>query len=181
MAHITGFRAYLRDLLIGGKCFESFPKQSLMNKYSLTLFIPPNIRHVDTKKVLLWLMDLNRGLRGEIQPVSVKKLKDSHPYERRRGARIVSFTGDQLFLDSLHQFPRDYPFDVKVGNLYIRGGERTDVAYTRLGRGRRPKISQEALMDLLKRNSGQIADDAEEVEDKLAGLRLQPGPSGATY
>jgi hypothetical protein len=172
MDHIHGFRSMLRDYINKGRCFESFPKQALMNKFSLTLYIPPSIRHVDTKKVLTWLMDLNRGLRGEISPVSVKKLRDTHPLERRRGARIVSFTGNQEFLDSLHQFPREYPFDVKVGNLYIRGGERTEVEYTRQRRSKRPKMTQEALQTLLKRNSGGIANEAEEAEDKLAGLNI---------
>jgi hypothetical protein len=90
--------------------------------------------------------------------------------ERRRGARIVSFTGDQAFLDSLHQFPRSYPFDVKVGNLYIRGGDRTDAEYTRYRRTRRPKITQDALHELLRRNNGEIVDEAEAAEDKLAGV-----------
>jgi hypothetical protein len=125
---------------------------------------------VDTKKVLIWLMDLNRGLKGEIKPVSVKKLKDTHPMERRRGARIVSFTGDQAFLDSLHQFPRSYPFDVKVGNLYIRGGDRTEAEYTRYRRSKRPKITQDALHELLRRNNGEIVGEAEAAEDKLAGV-----------
>ena len=133
---------------------------------------------MDTNKVLIWLMDLNRGLRGEIKPVLVKKLKQSHPNERRRGARIVSFTGDQDFLDSLHQFPRDYPFDVKVGNLYIRGGDRTEQAYTRIRRGRRPHMTQAAMLQLLKVNSGQIATEAEEAEDRLAGLNIS-GSEGA--
>jgi hypothetical protein len=53
MSHMVGFRALLRDLIIGGQCFESIPKQALLNKYSLTLYVPPNIRHVDTKKVLI--------------------------------------------------------------------------------------------------------------------------------
>ena len=116
------------------------------------------------------MMDLNRGLKGEINPVSVKKLKDTHPVEKRRGARIVSFTGNQEFLDSLHQFPRQYPFDVKVGNLYIRGGDRTEEEYTKFRRTRRPRMTQAALHELLKRNSGQIAEDAEAAEDRLAGV-----------
>jgi hypothetical protein len=41
MEHIHGFRAMLRGFINNGRCFESFPKQALMNKFSLTLFIPP--------------------------------------------------------------------------------------------------------------------------------------------
>jgi hypothetical protein len=174
MTHITGFRAMLRDMVVNGRCFESIPKQAILNKYSLTLFISPSVAHVDTKKVLEWLLDLNRGLRGEIKPVSVRKFKDSFPIEKRRGARLVSFTGDQEFLDSLHKFPRDYPFDVKVGNIYIRGGDRTDLAFpkNRQSQAQRPRMSQAAVNALLTANKGDIAEQALQAEDKLAGLNL---------
>ena len=175
MDHIDGFRGLIRSLVLNGRCFESIPKQAILNKYSLTLYISPTVAHVDTKKVLEWLLDLNRGLRGEIKPVSVRKFKESFPNEKRRGARLVSFTGDQDFLDSLHKFPRDYPFDVKVGNIYIRGGNRTDLAYpkNRQSQGQRPKMSPAAVSALLTANKGDIVDGALQAEDKLAGLNLK--------
>jgi hypothetical protein len=175
MDHITGFRDLVRGLVLKGRCYESMPKQAILNKYSLTLYISPSVSHVDTKKVLEWLLDLNRGLKGEIKPVSVRKFKDSFPNEKRRGARLVSFTGDQDFLDSLHKFPRDYPFDVKVGNIYIRGGDRTDLAYpkNRQTRAIRPKMSAAALHALLTANKGEIVDGALQAEDKLANLNLR--------
>ena len=81
------------------------------------------------------------------------------------------FTGDQEFLDSLHKFPRD----VKVGNIYIRGGDRTDLAYPKncQTRALRPKMSQAALHALLTANKGNIVDGALQAEDKLAGLNLR--------
>jgi hypothetical protein len=174
MEHIRGFRAMLRDFINNGQCYESIPKEAIMNKYSLTLFISPGVAFVDTKKVLGWLLELNRGLKGKIEPVSVKKFKATHPNVRRRGARVVSFTGDQDFLDSLYQFPRDYPFDVKVGNIYIRGGDRTEQSCPRSVRGRtaRPKMTQAALHELLAKNRGDIVDQAMAAEDRLAGLNI---------
>jgi hypothetical protein len=172
MDHITGFRGLLRDIINNGRCYESIPKQAIMNKYSLTLFISPSVAHVETRKVLEWLLDLNRGLKGEIKPATVKKFKASHPIPKRRGARIVSFTGDQLFLDSLHKFPRDYPFDVKVGNIYIRGGDRTEVAYPKARKIKRPMMTQAALQTLLASNSGDIVEAAMEAEDRLAGMNI---------
>ena len=35
---------------------------------------------------------------------------------------MLSFTGDQKFLDSLQRFPRDFPFNIRIANVYIRGG-----------------------------------------------------------
>jgi hypothetical protein len=176
MEHIVGFRGMLRDLVNKGHCYESIPKQAILNKYSLTLFISPGVAFVDTKKVLGWLLELNRGLKGKIEPVSVKKFKESHPVVKRRGARIVSFTGDQAFLDSLYQFPRDYPFDVKVGNIYIRGGDRTEQSCPKYSRNKpRPRMTQAALHELLSKNRGDIADQAMEAEDRLAGLKIGSG------
>jgi hypothetical protein len=172
MDHISGFRGLLRDLINNGRCYESIPKQAIMNKYSLTLFISPAVAHVETKKVLEWLLELNRGLKGEIKPATVRKFKASYPIEKRRGARVVSFTGDQAFLDSLHKFPKDYPFDVKVGNIYIRGGDRTDQAYPKARRSKRPMMSATAVNALLASNSGNIVEAAMEAEDRLSNLRL---------
>ena len=91
---------------------------------------------------------------------------------------MVSFTGDQEFLDSLYQFPREYPFDVKVGNIYIRGGDRTDKACPRFNRGKmaRPRMTQAALHELLAKNRGDIVDQAMDAEDRLAGLNLDSKP-----
>ena len=48
-----------------------------------------------------------------------------HDNPRRRGARVVAFEGNQKFLDSLHRYPKDYPFSIRFGGyLYIRGGNR---------------------------------------------------------
>ena len=48
-----------------------------------------------------------------------------HDNPRRRGARIIAFEGDQTFLDKLHTFPKDFPFNIRFGgNIYIRGGDR---------------------------------------------------------
>ena len=101
---LEDIRGTLRVIVIHGKCFESFPKRSLMKSYSLTAFFPRSTKCVGTKKLVTWLLSCNRGLQGKIWPIEARKYRDDHPVTRRRGARVLSFTGDQVFLDSLQRF-----------------------------------------------------------------------------
>ena len=116
---------------MGGKTFETFPTLALIKKYSLTIYLAASISHVNPSRCLKWLRSCNRKLQGKMWSLNTKKFPKSHP---RVGARIVAITGDQQFLDSLHRFPRDYPFDIKIANLYIRGGQRTDKEHTYAGK-----------------------------------------------
>ena len=100
-------------------------------------------------------------------PAIAKKFPDDHPNPRKRGARILSFTGDQKFLDSLHEFPCGFPFSVKIANVYIEGGVRTREGKPVLRR-RRPKMTEEALKALLTRHGKEIIDEAEQHEDELS-------------
>ena len=81
--------------------------------------------------------------------MEARKYPDDHHIPRRRGARVLSFSGDQAFLDSLHGFPKDFPFSIKLANVYIRGGERTTKGTNATQRRRRPRMMEEALKKLL--------------------------------
>ena len=131
-----------------------------MKSYSLTAYFPRSTKCVGTKKLLQWVLSCNRGLQGQIWPIEARKYPDDHPIVRRRGARIVSFTGDQVFLDSLQKFPREFPFNIKLANVFIRGGARTTEGRPPL-RKKRPKMTEEALRNLLTRHGKEIVDDAE--------------------
>ena len=125
LGHINDIREVMRTLIYQGRCYESFPRKAMMKSYSLTAFFPRATKFVSMGRLIEWLFSCNRGLKGTIWPSTVKKFPDDHITARKRGARILSFTGDQKFLDSLHSFPRGYPFNVKLANVYIQGGERT--------------------------------------------------------
>ena len=136
----------------------------MMKSYSLTAYFPRATKFVGMGRLIEWLFMCNRGLKGTIWPSSVKKFADNHESPRKRGARILSFTGDQKFLDSLHAFPRGFPFSVKLANVYIQGGERTKAGHTGQ-RQKRPKMTEEALKKLLARHGKEIIDEAEEESD----------------
>ena len=127
-------------------------------------FFPRSTKCVGTKKLVTWLLSCNRGLQGKIWPIEARKYPDDHPVTRRRGARVLSFTGDQVFLDSLQRFPRDFPFNIRIANVYIRGGERVKEGQTVLRR-RRPRMTSDSLRNLLKRHGKEIADEADAEED----------------
>ena len=118
-------------------------------------------------RLIEWIFSCNRGLKGTIWSSAVKKFPDDHQSPRKRGAKILSFTGDQKFLDSLHAFPRGFSFSVKLANVYIQGGERTKVGQASQ-RQKRPKMTEDALKKLLARHWKEIIDDAEEKNDKRA-------------
>ena len=120
--HIEDIRGVVRVILYGGRCYETFPKKALMKSFSLTAFFPRSTKFVGMKKLVAWLLLCNPGLKGTIWPSIAKKFPDTHPNVRKRGARILSFTGNQQFLDSLYAFPKGYPFSIKIANVYIEGG-----------------------------------------------------------
>ena len=166
LTHINDIRGILRSLIYQGRCFESFPKKGMMKSYSLTAFFPRATKFVGMGRLIEWLFMCNRGLKGTIWPSSVKKFTDDNESPRKRGARILSFTGDQKFLDSLHAFPRGFPFSVKLANVYIQGGERTKVGHTG-HRQKRPKMTEDALKKLLARHGKEIINEAEEENDAI--------------
>ena len=169
LGHMNDIRDILRNILHHGYCFESFPRKAMMKSFSFTAFFPRSTKYVGMEKLVEWLLLLNRGLRGTIWPSVAKKFPDTHPSPRKRGARILSFTGEQEFLDSLHSFPKGYPFSIKIANVYIEGGERTKEGKTVLRR-KRPKMTQEALNALLKRHGKEIIDNADANDEERAGV-----------
>ena len=150
-----------------GKCYESFPKKAIVKSYSLSAFFPRACKFVGMEKLIEWIFLCNRGLKGTIWPSQVKQIKDDHENPRKRGARILTFTGDQKFMDTLHAFPRGYPFSIKLSNVYIQGGERVRAGAT-AQRRRRPKMSDTALKELLARHGKDAMDEAEAKNDAQA-------------
>ena len=154
----------MRTIMHEGRCFESFPKKAMMKSFSLTAFFPRATKYVGMSRLIEWLFMCNRGLQGTIWPSAVKKFPDDHVNPRKRGARILSFTGDQKFLDSLHAFPRGFPFSVKLSNVYIQGGERTKAGQASLRR-QRPRMTEAALKELLARHGKETIEETETEEN----------------
>ena len=115
---------------------------------------------------MLWL-GLCNNLEGTYDVLTCRTYPSDHPNEKRRGARIVSFEGDQSFYDSLHKFPQDFPFTVKVGgNVYIRGGDRADPDDPR-AMSFRPRIQRRGVRQLMSGVQDKLLDQAQAQEDAL--------------
>ena len=96
----------------------------LLKKYALTIYFGRPFAIFDTPRLMYWLGKCN-NLKGEMDLIETRYFAKDHENPKRRGARIVAFEGNQEFLDSLHAFPKDFPFNIRFGgNVYIRGGDR---------------------------------------------------------
>ena len=182
-------RANIRGLVLGAHCFESFPRDALLKQYGLTIYFPRACAHMEPDLLIQVLRECNPGLKGkgtstlnnlmntntetsiiytgQIETIDCKIFKDTNANVRRRGVKIISFTGDEAFLDSLHSFPANFPFNVKLANCYIRGGDRVKERYAGT-KPQRPKMAMSAVRELLRRNSTTITNEALDEEDRLA-------------
>ena len=126
---VEEFRKSVAQVELDGRSFITLPKQMLLTKYALTVYFGRIFQRFDTRKLMYWLGTLNK-LEGKFEILETRYFSKTHDNPRRRGARIVAFEGNQKFLDSLHKFPKDYPFSIRFGgNLYIRGGDRYAILY----------------------------------------------------
>ena len=116
---IEDFRQTVASIELDGQRFITLPKQMLLKKYALTIYFGQQFHRFETPKLMEFLGMCN-NLKGSFDLIKTRHFSKDHDNPRRRGARIVAFEGDQEFLDSLHAFPKDYPFNIRFGgNLYI--------------------------------------------------------------
>ena len=121
---IKEFREAISSVEYDGQRFLSMPKQMLLKKYALTIYFGRPFHRFTTARLMYWV-GLCNDLKGEMDIVETRYFAKDHPNPRRRGARIVAFEGNQVFMDSLQPFPKDFLFSIRFGgNLYIRGGDR---------------------------------------------------------
>ena len=189
MTAMEDLRANIRGMVLGNHCFESFPGDALLKKYGLTIYFPQACAHMEPDLLIEVLRECNPGLKGttynnsllkmntnvdssvtplgQIETIDCKVYKETNPNVRRQGVKIISFTGDEAFLDSLHSFPANFPFRVKLANCYIRGGDRVKERYAGT-KPQRPKMAMSAVRELLRRNSTTITNEALDEEERLA-------------
>ena len=101
---VEDFRNALKELVQEdrpGYRYITIPKLLILNKYSLSIYFGPNYAPLKTCKLMLWL-GLCNHLEGNYDVLSCCAYPRDHPNEKRRGACIITFEGDQTFYDSLH-------------------------------------------------------------------------------
>ena len=87
MEAMETLRSAIRSLVFGSNCFESFPKDALVQKFGLSIFFPRACAHVDEDLLIEWLRSCNPGLKGAIETIECREYKKTHPVVRRRGQK----------------------------------------------------------------------------------------------
>ena len=160
------FRGIIRTLRIGNKCYESYPKRMLLNRYALTIYFNAAFQWNSELKLLFFIKKLN-GFKGELTMAETRFYPEDHP--TRKGCKIVACEADQLFLDELYRYPKDHAFSIRFGgNLYIRGGERIDPDDPDAVRQRRPKLTRNSVKKFIKGSGEDILNDGQREDDEAA-------------
>ena len=109
----------------------------------------------------------NPQLKGEVEVIECKEFPMNHPVEKKRGVRILSLHADQQFLDSLYEFPVNYPFSASViRNVYIRGGNRRNPKDPRAKRPPgRTRLGKASVKKILTITSGEVLEQAAEESE----------------
>ena len=150
---------------------ETFPKNSLLEDYGLTLHAHKGTRAYRGKLLVELLRRSNPKLRGSLDVTEERDYK-AHPNPRRKGTRIISLRADQEFLDSLYEYPQDFPFSASfLLNLYIKGGTRRNAKDPRAQKApRRARIGAKTVKQLQNGMAGDIIQAADTLSDKMADL-----------
>ena len=160
------FREVLRNVKIGTKRFESYPKRMLLNRFAITIYFNAAFAWSTVPKLLFFFRKLN-GFEGNLTMAETRHYPDDHP--TRKGCKIVACEADQKFLDELYRYPKDHPFSIRYGgNLYVRGGERIDPDDPNAVRPRRPKLSRQAAKTFIAGSGEDILNEGQRQDDSAA-------------
>ena len=116
------FRDILRKKVYAGQMAESFPKQTLLNNYGITLYAHAGTIAYRAPILLAMLLGTHQeDFKGQCKVLKHDKYPHNHPITKKQNARIISLLPDQEFLDHLQKFPSSYPFKAGFFNrLFIR-------------------------------------------------------------
>ena len=157
------FRALLHTLEHDTFEFDSFPKETLIDNYSITVYAHKKTSLFKVKTLMEQLLHSNKGLKGAMEVIEYKEFPMDHPASRKQGVRIISVQGDQEFLDSLYDFPANFPFKASIfNNIYVRGGARRGPKDPKaLKPPPRARLNKSSLKKLLHGNASEALTQAE--------------------
>ena len=173
------FRSLLRIKGFKNLYVESFPKQTLLGSYAMTLYAHKGSLPYRPAVLVALLMQSNPDLKGSIEVLESKNYPLNHATEKRRGARIISLQANQDFLDCIHAYPTSYPFTAGIlKNLYIRGGTRRNFKDPSARKPpRRPRLSKNSQKRLLQQSNDDIMKKSaaeDDVASRLSGTHINP-------
>ena len=148
---VTMYRGMLSEFEHPEYKFETFPKNCLIDSYGLTMYVHKGTLPFRPPMLIDSFRLSNPALKGTLELVDVKVYPLDHPSPKRQGVRIFVLQPDQTFLDSIYEYPTNYPFKINIlRNIYIRGGARRN---TKDPRAQRPpgrlRVGKKALKKFL--------------------------------
>lgn len=96
---VQTFRKIMRTKVYNGHMAESFPKQTMLAVYGITLYAHGSAipyRPPVFLAMLLWTYQ--KEFNGECKALKSEKFPSNHPIIRKQNSRIISLLPDQKFL-----------------------------------------------------------------------------------
>ena len=162
------FRETIRKKVFNGQRAESFPKQSMLSDFGITLYAHGGtIAYRPSALLAMLLRTYQADFAGECEVLKADIYPANHPLAKRQNARIIALLPDQTFLDHLQKFPANFSFNAGFcKRLYIRGGSRIDPKAPEAKKtARRPKFGRTAITKLLIDNQKEIMKKGEAEQD----------------
>ena len=162
------FRSTIRQKVYNGNRAESFPKQTMLSDFGITLYAHGGtIAYRPAVLLAMLLRTYQSDFAGECEVLKADIFPANHPLAKRQNARIIALLPDQTFLDHLQKFPANFAFSAGFcKRLYIRGGSRIDPKAPEAKKPtRRPKFGRAAITKLLLDNQKEILEKGEAEQD----------------
>ena len=162
------FRETIRQKVYNGQRAESFPKQTMLSDFGITLYAHGGtIAYRPSVLLAMLLRTYQADFEGECEVLKADIYPANHPLAKRQNARIIALLPDQTFLDHLHKFPANFAFSAGFcKRLYIRGGSRIDPKAPEAKKpAKRPRFGRAAITKLLVDNQKEIMEKGEAEQD----------------
>jgi hypothetical protein len=156
------YRTILRSFSTQAMEVETYPVADMLKRYALTIFLH---RHhsVPDHRIGEVIKIHNQGLKGSFTIIYNKRIK-SGP---RAGARVLSLSASEDFLESLAQYDKNHRFRLSHKRFFITGGVRKDSSPSTPT----PSLPAEQISSLLQGNMAKIIDNANrQVEERCRHL-----------
>ena len=125
---LSKFRTFVSTLRFQNLHFNTFIKEAMVANMDITVLLKTDYREIDVQKLPAILFAHN-DLHGALD---IPKHEDFVEGDTTRsgiskqGWKLLTLVGDEIFLDSLSHFTENHWFNIGVGSIQIRGGQRKE-------------------------------------------------------
>ena len=164
------FREVIRSKVYAGHMAESFPRQTMLNDYGLSLYAHKGIIAYRAPLLMRMLLrthheDFDASCKCEV--LKADKFGADFPIARKQNTRIITLIPNREFLDRLYKFPPNYPFGAGLcKRLFITGGSRVNPSDPTAKKiEKRPRFAKKAMERFLRDAHEEIVRKANEEQE----------------